>query len=382
MKRYLIFDRGILKKITKCYEGFFIKPSSIGKKILKDSIPLGLLFLSIGLVRAQEQPRKYIAKKSIAEIIVDGKPEESTWENAQWTDYFIDIEGDKIPKYRTRMKMTWDDSNLYFYVEMEEPHVWGTLKNRDTVIFYNNDFEVFIDPNGDTHDYMEFEMNALNTVWDLWLTKPYRNGPKVIDGWDIHGLKTAVNIDGTLNNADDIDKGWSVEIAMPWKALLEASAKNEIPLNEFWRINFSRVNWDFDLIDGRYSRKKDDNGKYLREYNWVWSPQGVINMHEPEHWGYVYFAEDADEAFEIPKDEHLKWHLYRLARKIWAGEKNGKTKTKIVEPMEAFKIEDKTVTPSFEEYGTGWIVSMKSPFSNRILTVSEDGKFKTEDEKK
>ena len=26
------------------------------------------------------------------------------------------------------------------------------------------------------------------------------------------------------------------------------------------------------------------------ERNWVWSPQGVIDMHRPERWGYVQFA--------------------------------------------------------------------------------------------
>lgn len=326
---------------------------------------------------AQNSPRTYIAQKSIAHIVIDGKSQETVWENAKWTDNFIDIEGKMTPKYRTRMKMVWDDNNLYFYVEMDEPHVWGTLKERDTAIFYNNDFEVFIDPNGDTHDYMEFEMNALNTVWDLWLTKPYRNRPKIIDGWDIAGLKTAVHVDGTLNNASDTDKGWSVEIAMPWEALLEANEINKVPVNKFWRINFSRVNWDFDLIDGRYTRKKDKNGKYLREYNWVWSPQGVINMHEPEHWGYVYFSTDENDDLEIPKDEYLKWHLYKLARKLWVFEKENKSLEgppfkEMLTPKEFF---GQNVSPEYEKHKSGWNIWVESPFSGKKLVIREDGKF-------
>lgn len=334
-------------------------------------------FLTVMTFHAQKIPSTYIALKAGGQIVIDGKDNESSWKNASWSANFIDIEGEKTPKYRTRMKMIWDDSYLYFYVEMEESHVWGTLKKRDTVIFYNNDFEVFIDPNGDTHNYMEFEMNALNTVWDLWLTKPYRNHPKVIDGWDIGGLKTAVYIDGTLNNSNDIDKGWNVEIAMPWEALLEANEKKEVPINEFWRINFSRVNWDFDLIDGRYSRKKDVNGKYLREYNWVWSPQGVINMHEPEHWGYVYFSEDGNVDFEIPKDEYLKWHLYEIARKLWVFEKEDKSLEvlslkEILAPKEFF---GQNVSPEYEEHKSGWNIWVKSPFSGKKLVIKEDGKL-------
>ena len=29
------------------------------------------------------------------------------------------------------------------------------------------------------------------------------------------------------------------------------------------------------------------------EDNWVWSPQGRVAMHEPEHWGFVQFSSDA-----------------------------------------------------------------------------------------
>ena len=37
------------------------------------------------------------------------------------------------------------------------------LTKHDAVIFHDNDFEVFIDPDGDNHEYYELELNALNT---------------------------------------------------------------------------------------------------------------------------------------------------------------------------------------------------------------------------
>jgi hypothetical protein len=74
------------------------------------------------------------------------------------------------------MKMVWDDEYLYVAAEMEEPDIWATLTERDSVIFHDNDFEVFIDPDGDTHAYYELEVNALATAWDLMLLKPYRDG--------------------------------------------------------------------------------------------------------------------------------------------------------------------------------------------------------------
>jgi hypothetical protein len=49
-------------------------------------------------------------------------------------------------------------------------------------------------------------------------------------------------------------------------------------------MNFSRVEWQLRVRDGRYEKVPD-----TKEDNWVWSPQGVINMHIPEKWGTVRF---------------------------------------------------------------------------------------------
>ena len=65
---------------------------------------------------------------------------------------------------------------------------------RDAVIYHDNDFEVFIDPDGDNHLYYELEINALGTEWDLLLVKPYRDGGPAVNAWDIQGLRTAVHV--------------------------------------------------------------------------------------------------------------------------------------------------------------------------------------------
>ena len=127
------------------------------------------------------------------------------------------------PSFRTRAKMLWDDAYFYVAAEMVEPDLWGTLRTRETVIFHDNDFEVFIDPDGDTHAYYELEVNALGTPWDLMLIKPYRDGGRAIDGWDIAGLKVGIDLRGTINRPGDRDDGWTVELAMPWRILREAA---------------------------------------------------------------------------------------------------------------------------------------------------------------
>jgi len=253
---------------------------------------------------------------------LDGKLTEAAWIAAPWSDRFVDISGDidgtRRPPLTTRVKMLWDDDFLYIGADLEEPHLWGTLETRDSVIFQDHDFEVFIDPDGDTHDYFEIEINARNTIWDLMLIQPYRDGGPAIHGWDIAGLRTAVHLRGTINRPGDSDDGWSVELAIPWKMLAEAAPRRARPRDgDQWRVNFSRVEWQLDVRDGRYTKRPDPKtGKPLPEDNWVWSPQGAINMHMPERWGVVQFsgaaAGTATTPFVEDRNDRVKWALRRL----------------------------------------------------------------------
>jgi len=271
-----------------------------------------------GNLSAQSYPESYVCYKPEEAINVDGLIGEQEWKNAPWTNYFVDIEGDKKPKpeYKTRAKMLWDENYFYVAAEIEEPHIWAKLKQRDTVIFYDNDFEVFIDPQGDNHRYYEFEVNALNTVWDLLIAKPYRDGAPAINSWDIQGLKSAVKIYGTLNNPNDKDEKWTLEIAFPWEVLKECAPGGRKPKHgEQWRVNFSRVNWKMKVEDGKYKKKiNPKTKKAYPESNWVWSPQGVIAMHQPETWAFVEFSQKV-KGGEIAKkdvDFDLKMELMKV----------------------------------------------------------------------
>jgi hypothetical protein len=233
-------------------------------------------------------PRGYVAYRSAQPIKMDGKLDEEAWRAVPWTEPFVDIEGDlkPVPRFETRAKMLWDDQYFYIGAYLQEPHVWGTLTKHDSVVFHDNDFEIFIDPNGDNHEYYEIEINALNTEWDLLLKKPYRDGGPAVNEWEIPGLKTAVHVEGTLNDPADKDKSWSVEFAIPWKVLAEYAHRPAPPRDgDQWRINFSRVEWQHELADGKYRTVPK-----TREDNWVWSPQGVVDMHRPETWGIVQFS--------------------------------------------------------------------------------------------
>ena len=236
--------------------------------------------------------RHYVCYYAAERPVIDGSGNEAVWQHAPWTEDFLDIEGEARlqPPLRTRARMLWDSTYLYIYAELAEPDLWGTLRQHDTVIYDDNDFEIFINPDNSTHRYFELEINALGTVMDLFMPKPYRNGGKALLSWDTQGLLSAVQVKGTLNQPGDVDQGWSVEMAIPLKSL---SFWGDGPVRDStqWRINFSRVEWDRDVRDGQYQVRTDaGTGRRLPEHNWVWSPQGYINMHMPEKWGYLQFS--------------------------------------------------------------------------------------------
>lgn len=258
-------------------------------------------------------PRGYVCYRAPSPITIDGDLKDVAWDAAPWTDAFVDIEGDKRPKprFRTRVKMLWDDEALYIAAELEEPHVWATLTEHDAVIFHDPDFEVFLDPDADNHLYGELELNALNTTWDLLLTRPYKDGGKAINAWEITGLKSAVKVNGTINNPKDKDTGWTLEIRWPWKGLKELAAVPMPPKDgNQWRMNFSRVEWDIDIADGKYRKVKD-----RPEHNWVWSPQGVIDMHRPERWGLVQFSTAKPGTAEFREDP--EWEHRDLLHRVY-----------------------------------------------------------------
>jgi len=237
------------------------------------------------------RPRGYVCYRAAGPIRIDGRADEPAWAEAPWTENFVDIEdgGKPPPRFRTRAKMLWDDRYLYVYVELEEPHVWATIRKKNEVIFYDNDFEVFINPDGNNHNYYEYEMNAFNTIWELTLDKPYKDGGPAHLGTNLEGLVSAVHVKGTINNPTDTDRGWSVEVAVPFKGLKKYATNVPCPPvdGEQWRIDFSRVEWLVDIIDGKY-RKIPREAR--PEDNWVWSPTGIIDMHRPERWGYIQFS--------------------------------------------------------------------------------------------
>lgn len=223
----------------------------------------------------QDQRVSYTAHQAVAKIHIDGQMD-TTWHSDQWSKNWKDIVTGEDGLYRTRFKSTWDEDYLYFLVEAIDPDISASIDTNHAPLFkYDHIIELFLDPHGDQRNYYELQINALGARWELTLDKPYAQGGKASSPNQLDHLRYAIGINGTLNDASDIDHSWIVEIAIPWSSLDKIDVTSALPHPDM-RINLSRVFQD--------DKDVDTPGKY-----WLWQPMGAFNIHKPDDWGLLQF---------------------------------------------------------------------------------------------
>lgn len=228
----------------------------------------------------------YLCQRTVTPIVIDGICDEETWALAKPVSPLRDLDALRPAFAQATIKMAYDDEYLYISAVLPERDIQATMTERDSIIYKDNNFEVFIDPTCTGSNYLELEINALNTVWDLFLTDSYRDNGIAIHDWDIKRLKTAISLQGTLNDASDEDRSWTVEIAWPWESITAHATlprEGRVPkAGELMRFNFSRV--DHHPIVNAAGKS------VIAEENSVWAPTGQVTIHTPELWGRVVFS--------------------------------------------------------------------------------------------
>lgn len=320
------------------------------------------------------QPEGYVCYRTSDKMKIDGKLNEVSWQKAQSTAIFQDISGEQFgfakPVYETSAKMLWDDNYFYVSGTLQEKDIKAKLTQRDTIIYHDNDFEVFLDPDGDGQNYFEIETNARGVVFDLMLDKPYRSGGNFMVQWNCPGLKLAVHRNGSLNKSSDTDRQWTVEMAIPHKALT-VNFSNPLKAGNYWRVNFSRVQW---LKPGQ------------REENWVWMPTGKVDMHMPDRWGFVYFSNkrvgDGSEEFHYPYNMSaykLLWAMFNAQLDNYAKEKNYlRTKENFFLTDAETEALPKDAKINVEATANTFRIAISVPAENVRYTVDESGRFAKE----
>lgn len=310
----------------------------------------------------------YVAHNQIS---IDGRAEEMAWTIAESTTSFVDITGDVNlkPRFLTNAKLLWNEEYLYVLAQMEEPHINGDITVRDAVIFHNNDIELFVKPNPWSMHYAEFEVNALGTLWDLLLLKPYRNGGPAVTSWDAKGTTLAIGINGTINQPEDKDKSWVMEMAIPMNSLKEIGSKR-LP-SSYWRLNFSRVQWRYIVNSkGQYEKLRDEKGKIIPEDNWVWAQQSAIDMHRPEHWGYLVFENQEIDLGQIRQHEIYEQCLFFVYKEL-------RSKSIILDDLnDGVIVNGQSLYPKAEATPSGYTISLIGADGTSKYSIDQDGEFK------
>lgn len=85
-------------------------------------------------------------------------------------------------------------------------------------------------------------------------------------------------MNGTVNANGDTDKGWSVEIALPWKGLKPLADGKPLPPKpgDVWRVDCSR-----------FQHRGPKGERLERAAGWTWNRHGYYDSHIPETFTYV-----------------------------------------------------------------------------------------------
>lgn len=260
----------------------------------------------------------YTAHKIAGSITVDGNLDKPEWREAKWSKRFVDMVTGQPGMYNTQTALLWNEQHLYIAFYAEEPFTEAYQTTRDSIVFLENDLEVFID-GGDC--YYELEVNAANTVYEVFFiwkdayTKSSRfntaqfdvhhpqaytfggdydrSGPSFWKGthprgirwaftnFDLPGLETAVKVDGVLNDNSVIDKGWSLEIAIPWASLhLLANGRSVPPLHgDVWN-----------MFLGRFQKLMAGGREVTPHPAMALNSHGIYDTHLPDKWSRIMFA--------------------------------------------------------------------------------------------
>ncbi len=206
-------------------------------------------------------------------IAIDGH-QGLPWNHASWSTYFTDIVTGESAQHNTNFKALWDDENLYFYFRL----LGGDLEasgnvDHEPLFSFDNVIEIFLDPGADQKEYYELQINTKGTRWELLLDKPYKDGGVATSPYELEGLEYDIYLEGTLNQSEDSDKYWTVELKIPWNSIPGVTS---VPPADNFKVNFSRVHQD------------DDDIETPPQY-WLWTPMGKFDIHIPERWGSLIF---------------------------------------------------------------------------------------------
>lgn len=239
----------------------------------KKILILGTLMLLMQCAEKQISDHTIEAIFSSESLTIDGKDDEAIWQQATPVYLIENRSGNKVEKsaLQTLVKACYDNSTLYFLFQCKDHDIWAKFTQRDEYLWNEEVVEVFIDVDDVPDTYVEIEVSPANIIFDSYIVDPENIDLPATASFDLPGLKTGVSVQGTLNQREDIDNSWTVEIAIPFRDLANENTQQVGPDTAI-KLNFYRL----------------DKNKGTEPMPYAWSPTDK-SFHKPSVFGKLIF---------------------------------------------------------------------------------------------
>ena len=239
----------------------------------KELLIFGTLLLLMQCTEKQASDYTIEAVFTSESPTIDGKESEAIWQKASPILLKNNRSGEKVQEeeLQTQVKACYDDNTLYFLFECKDPDIWADFTKRDEYLWNEEVVEIFIDVDDVPETYVEIEVSPSNIIFDSYIVDPENIDLPATASFDLPGLKTGVNVQGTLNQRKDVDKSWTVEIAIPFQDLANENTKQVGPDTAI-NLNFYRL----------------DKNQGTEPMSYAWSPTDK-SFHKPSVFGRLIF---------------------------------------------------------------------------------------------
>lgn len=213
------------------------------------------LFILLAVTGHSSDTNTYMCQRRDGELRLDGMLDEKTWDGKEVAVQFWKSKDTGLAHYQAKAYAMWDDNTLYIAAKMDDEDVVGHLNNRDDPIYNEDAFEIFILPDPQSRFVFEFEFSPQGVIFDALSRRLPNNKSgyrgETARGWNAGGLICKAAVDGTLNDFRDKDRGWSVEVKIPFSAFKRVVPKPKV--GDKWKITFARCESSVYLDDVEWS---------------------------------------------------------------------------------------------------------------------------------
>ncbi len=203
---------------------------------------------------------------------IDGQLDDAAWQTARTVTFVFPWTSQTGKMQKTVARLTWDNDNLYVAYACEDGDITAVRTQHDDPTYMDDAVELFIAPPGVKNLYFGLEMNARGVLYDYAYPFPQR----LLKNYTLPGVRLATSIKGTLNASGDQDQGWSLEVAIPWRAFSDLTDAPVPKVGDRWIANMNR--WDGTQPNRRLSQ---------------WSDSGMVrpDPHYPDRFGQLLFLD-------------------------------------------------------------------------------------------